>query len=227
MMGRILKSSDDPLQQAKKLFAVSYRSCDDYRHVHWEPCIDAYNLALSKGVRGYQIHDEMALVWLGLEKLATALEELVKNVEFGPDPTPGIKVKGLTVLDDTSSVPKAWNTGWTETDLLILLAIKLQVIAQLRGGESKYGRDVQDAMAAKDDDAEVILKEQERQARVIVKRFGDWWDGRIAYALRDARPFKNTDAKGVIFTEPEHFFMLQDIFFKTPGVKDVLYQFVV
>jgi hypothetical protein len=62
---------------------------------------------LSKGVRGYQIYDEMALVWVGLDKLAMALEELVKSVEFGPDPAHGIKVKGFTVLDDTSNVPKA------------------------------------------------------------------------------------------------------------------------
>jgi hypothetical protein len=49
----------------------------------------------------------MALVWVGLDKLAMALEELVKSVEFGPDPAHGIKVKGFTVLDDTSNVPKA------------------------------------------------------------------------------------------------------------------------
>jgi hypothetical protein len=103
---------------------------------------------------------------------------------------------------------------------LILLAIKLQVITQLRSGESKYGSDVEDArMATKDADAGVFLKEQERHARVIIKSLGDWWDGRIAYALRDARPF--------IFTEPEHFSMLQDIFFKTPCAKNVLYEFVV
>lgn len=227
---RIAKS-DDPrhyLPLAQKLFCVCYRSCDDdFRKVHWEVCIDAYNLALSKGIRGYQIHDEMALVWLGLDKLAMALEELIKNVEFGPDPSPGIKVKGLTVLDDTMDVPKAWNTEWTETDLLILLAIKLQVIAQLRAGPASFGKDLQAAMPRQDRaHVKAALKEQERQAKRIVRDIGTWWGGGIAKALRDARPFSNKESPNVIFTQPEQFRLLQDIFFKTPGVKDVLYEFV-
>lgn len=223
---RVLKGGD-PLQHAKKLFVVCHRSCEDFRHVHWEPCIDAYNLALSKGIRGYQIHDEMALVWLGVGKLPEALDELVKNVEFGPDPKPGIKITGLTVLDDTNNVPKTWDTEWTETDLLVLLAIKLQVVAQLRGEPQNYRADLQAAMAKDDDTTKEILKEQERQAKVILQELGQWWGGRIAYALRDARPFTKKDASEVIFTEPEHFYLLQDIFFKTPGVKDVLYELVV
>jgi hypothetical protein len=101
MIDRILKSGDQ-FQHAKKLFAVSYRSTAVARTI-----VVLHNLVLSKGVRGYQIHDEMALVWRDLDKLAMALEELVKNVEFGPDPTHGIKVNGLIVLDDTSNVPKA------------------------------------------------------------------------------------------------------------------------
>jgi hypothetical protein len=83
-------------------------------------------------------------------------------------------------------------------------------------------------MAPKDADAGVFLNKQERQARVIIKSLGDWWDGRIDYVLRDARPFTIVDVKGVIFTEPERaLFHVKDIFFKTPGVKNVLYEFVV
>jgi len=84
----------------------------------------------------------------------------------------------MTVLDDTHDVvPKAWGDEWSETELLILLAIKLQVIAKLRAGPASYGTDLQVAIANKDN-VEVILKEQERPAKHIVKEIGDGWGGR-------------------------------------------------
>lgn len=162
----------------------------------------------------------MALVWLGLDKLAVALKELIKNVEFGPDPTPGTKVEGLNVLDDAINVPQAWNTERTETDLLILLAIKMQVVAELRAGPDNHGEDLQAAMTQDQaNNAKAVLKEQERQVVRIVYDLSQWWDGAMAYALRDKRPLTKQDCPFVIFTEQEHFLLLQDIFFKTPDVK--------